>query len=488
MNSRPCLLILLAAGFMASSGCAWAFDDGSENAPSGTVQHPTLLSGYAMRPPWKVAGVDYYVGVPSTTTLTDWQNLSGPGITVNKSTGFIRVDGTSGVVFNGVDFSLHGGALLAFYNSSPNGVVENCKFGVTAALQSIFSVGVITADSSSPGLTVTDCTIDGGAPTSGSTTLNGSGLICIAGGGNIVVKYNWLKNSNSQVLDMGGSNCTLDYRFNMIENFGNHGSAGNHPNLLQWVDSTDTSALCEFNTSYQTPGMAAGEQYQFYTQLPNGAIISPTLEYNTIIATGTAGGQSTSYSIHGNNSTAPFTTGGMIEDNYFDSSGAYGAFYSGSFNSGWTVSGNIDMVSGKYVNVDNSESALTPIEQWRITAFGGDANNPAISGDNATPAGDGIANLIKYALNLNPYTPSTLTGLVVPDVSTGYLRLTVQRNPSATDVTMNIQVNGNLANSSGWSSSGTTVTENSSTVLQATDATPTSSASSRFMRLQVTDP
>jgi hypothetical protein len=41
-------------------------------------QHPALLAGYAKRPPWKVAGVDYAVGVPATATLTDWQLLSGP--------------------------------------------------------------------------------------------------------------------------------------------------------------------------------------------------------------------------------------------------------------------------------------------------------------------------------------------------------------------------------------------------------------------------
>lgn len=48
-------------------------------------QHPTLLASYAKRPPWQVAGVDYAVGVASTATLTDWQLLSGPGITVNTT-------------------------------------------------------------------------------------------------------------------------------------------------------------------------------------------------------------------------------------------------------------------------------------------------------------------------------------------------------------------------------------------------------------------
>jgi hypothetical protein len=57
-------------------------------------QHPTLLSRYVKRPPWKVAGVDYALGVPSTAKLTDWQLLSGPGITVNTTAmpPYVRVD------------------------------------------------------------------------------------------------------------------------------------------------------------------------------------------------------------------------------------------------------------------------------------------------------------------------------------------------------------------------------------------------------------
>ena len=70
-------------------------------------QHPALLAGYALRPSWKVAGVDYAVGVPATATLTDWRLLSGPGITVNTTAmpPYVRVDNTSNVVISGVDFS-----------------------------------------------------------------------------------------------------------------------------------------------------------------------------------------------------------------------------------------------------------------------------------------------------------------------------------------------------------------------------------------------
>ena len=82
--------------------------------PSPSAQHPTLLAGYAKRPPWQVAGVDFAVGVPSTATLTDWRSLSGPGITVNTTAvpPYVRVDSRTNVVIACVDFSLYGGAYL----------------------------------------------------------------------------------------------------------------------------------------------------------------------------------------------------------------------------------------------------------------------------------------------------------------------------------------------------------------------------------------
>ena len=65
-----------------------------------------------------------------------------------------------------------------------------------------------------------------------------------------------------------------------------------------------------------------------------------------MIAVGSGGGTAASYIIHGNNSTSPFTTGGVLDNNYFDSTGAWGAFYPGSFSSGWTLSNNFNMTTG----------------------------------------------------------------------------------------------------------------------------------------------
>src|ERR1700744_2260487 len=56
------------------AGKVTAGADGCVEAPAGTPQHPKLLDIYqGNRPPWNVAGVDYHVGLPEGTRLTDWQ-------------------------------------------------------------------------------------------------------------------------------------------------------------------------------------------------------------------------------------------------------------------------------------------------------------------------------------------------------------------------------------------------------------------------------
>ena len=46
--------------------------------------------------------------------------------------------------------------------------------------------------------------------------------------------------------------------------------------------------------------------------------------------------------------------------------------------------------------------ADTPINSWRVKFFGSNATNNAIAADSANPSGDGIPNLMKYALGLDP--------------------------------------------------------------------------------------
>jgi hypothetical protein len=308
---------------------------------SGAAQHPTLLANYANRPPWKVAGVDYAVGLPSTATLTDWQLLKGPGITVNATAmpPYVRVDNTTNVVISGVDFSLHGGAYVIFLNS-PNPTVTSSKFGGPNLANLV--VSVIYTDRNSPNLTVSYNTIDGGGGTGGGST-----LVSAAGSGTTTLTHNWLKSFCQHALEtlIYKVPYSVIYKYNLIEKGGT--CVGAHLNFLQFgTDSVTTlsSSLVdvEYNTSYQTWQATGGEGYQFGS-FGNGLVKNVTLAYNVMIAAPTAGHpKSMSYMIHADGGAWQL---GTAHDNYMDITGAYGWAYPGSF-PGWNVYNNYNMTTG----------------------------------------------------------------------------------------------------------------------------------------------
>jgi DNA/RNA endonuclease G (NUC1) len=126
---------------------------------------------------------------------------------------------------------------------------------------------------------------------------------------------------------------------------------------------------------------------------------------------------------------------------------------------------------------------LTPIESWRQQWFG-TTKDSGKAADTYVGASNGMPNLLAYALGLNPLiaTANPLTG----EISTGYLRLTVPRNPNATDVTFLVEVTHDLTAS--WTTNGTTLDQNTPTLLQVHDNTPVSASADGFIRLRVTRP
>ena len=80
------------------------------------------------------------------------------------------------------------------------------------------------------------------------------------------------------------------------------------------------------------------------------------------------------------------------------------------------------LLGGNFITVDGLERAgaarlfgdLSGINQWRLTYFGSPDPYDPIGGDLATPFGDGVPNLLKYAFNLNPLGPD-----ITPMTSTG---------------------------------------------------------------------
>jgi len=126
---------------------------------------------------------------------------------------------------------------------------------------------------------------------------------------------------------------------------------------------------------------------------------------------------------------------------------------------------------------------LTPLQSWREQWFGTSANS-GLAADTAIATGDGLPNLIKYALNLPPLVPATTNGVITVSSTSGVLSLTVTKNPAATDITYTIESSSDLVN---WGTSTIVIDQNTSTLLQGHDSTPPSSGQ-RFLHLKVTRP
>jgi len=137
------------------------------------------------------------------------------------------------------------------------------------------------------------------------------------------------------------------------------------------------------------------------------------------------------------------------------------------------------------------ESTLTPLEIWRNTNFDNPSNVGA-GANQASPSGDGIPNLIKYALGLNPMSFSGATNLPTGNIQsysgTNYLTLTVNRSADPADITYIVEVSSNLL--TGWvSGTPNTVTLiNTAAQLVVRDTVPVPSATARFIRLRITNP
>ncbi len=152
-----------------------------------------------------------------------------------------------------------------------------------------------------------------------------------------------------------------------------------------------------------------------------------------------------------------------------------------------------------YVGTTNSvgvlglldQSTLTPLETWRDNYFG-NPSNVGTGANGASPAGDGVQNLIKYALGLNPTNPATAaqlpSGGIQPAGGTNYLTLTVNRAAEPPDITYIVEVCSNLLG--GWISGppNTVTLTNTAAQLVVRDNTPVPAATARFIRLRVTNP
>jgi hypothetical protein len=303
--------------------CSWLDTAGwpdppTRNAVEGPAQFPGLLNGYPARPPWKVAGVDYGVGIPPGTELSDIANITRPGVLVDPERHWIRVTGND-VRLTGYDFSRDGGWGV-YVQGARNLTIENCLFVVGKN-----NVVPVNADAASAELTISHSTIDGGGfGVAGAPDAIWS-LVHHAGTG-LTVEYNWLKNAPQHVIEFKDG--ALIYRNNLVNNLGFYPIA--HTNAVQFGGSHSDRSSIAYNTIFNPPPGAGnptypGELIQVEAQL-GSTIANVEVDHNTVIAFGPPLSASFMITIRqdlpGNRLDHV-----SVHDNYLDAHGAYGAFY-----------------------------------------------------------------------------------------------------------------------------------------------------------------
>ena len=124
------------------------------------------------------------------------------------------------------------------------------------------------------------------------------------------------------------------------------------------------------------------------------------------------------------------------------------------------------------------------LDAWETVKFGNAEPGANLPGDDAD--GDGISNLLEYAFDSEPRSPTASPAEAdFAQVGDGkYLRLRVPKNPAATNLSYFIEVSNDLQEGS-WSSLQTIIEEDEATHLTVRDHVEVSAAERRFIRLRV---
>ena len=146
----------------------------------------------------------------------------------------------------------------------------------------------------------------------------------------------------------------------------------------------------------------------------------------------------------------------------------------------------VTLASGLASTFANANATVTlhdqPIDAWRFSHFtAAELANPAISGDLADAEGDGIVNVVEYALNRDPKAAS-MNALPTAFVNaSGYPTLTYTAVDSAVDIRYIVEISTNLVT---WNAASL----NGATTATATVTSPNTIAAQpvQFMRLRVT--
>ncbi len=371
--------------------------DGSANAPAGTPQLSTLLSGYAVRPSWNVAGIDYYVGVPAGTVLKNPATISMAGVSVNTTSDIVTITGNN-VTLNGYDFSLNGGWQVDIEGA--NDTIENSNFQVGTNRQQPINIL-----SNASNATIVNNTINGAG------LLNsyiGYGLIESNGTGTTTIEYNSILNAYSEDIVIGNAtSSTANYviQNNLIGNAGFGASAGAHGDWIQEFNAPGdviNNLRLSFNTWVQTVPASEAATQGLSLQSANivqGPVLNETVSNNTIVTTS---GSSVSYAVIVD--TTNLGGSATISNNYIDPTGlADGWIYAGN---GFDTAANNGPYNGTVTEFNNVNMVTGASYAQNVTSVTQVASSPSIGTESP---GDTIALTLEFSAAVTVTGTPTLT-------------------------------------------------------------------------------
>jgi hypothetical protein len=324
----------------AGSSSSCPDNDGSSGSSGGTANYPSLLSGYAaaingtLGLGCKVAGVDYYVGVPQGLTLLDPTTASLPSGCTYDGSQYVTCSGAN-ITISGYDFSLHTPTLLVGTVSGTLTVTNN-KFAFGANCTD--PVVNVTGN-----LTLTHNTIDGTAGY-GCDLSQGFGSFVnenIPIGGSFTAEYNYFEHIPQDGFDMnspasGTETTVIKYNLGHIE-----GETG-HPDFIQYCGGGGGTIepTIEHNTWYGTAATSNGGVQPIHVESQTctgvGHITDAAVRFNTVLATGTCNGGtnfptgcSANFGIACKQDDTSTNTIFEADGNYVDWSGAIAALTNG---------------------------------------------------------------------------------------------------------------------------------------------------------------
>jgi hypothetical protein len=127
-------------------------------------------------------------------------------------------------------------------------------------------------------------------------------------------------------------------------------------------------------------------------------------------------------------------------------------------------------------------SFLSPYQNWRTGYFTSEEiSGTQLSAPTSDPEGDGLQNLLEYALNLHPREPS-LAGLPVVGDDGGNLTLTYQKDTTKTDISYQVETSDSL---SGWGAVSDALVSTNGTIETRKAVVPIN-GTRKFLRLKIT--